>query len=716
MKQSLHNRWRSALLAAMIMSVSEPAVLARDFTYTSPDGRTLTYTVISEQDKTCMTKAGYYNSEDDWESGNRASGTVIIPAKVSDGTDIFTVTELGDYSFFRWAYVGAVLPPTITKVGNKALVSGASFLKVAYPESLTSLDVSETDLAIKYPSDALVTDEGLIFDKKKQIMYYAPSTLKGEYEIPGTVYRINDNAFYLCGELTAVKLPESVTQIGQKAFYMCDGLTSLTLPSMINSLEERAFAACTNLTKIVSMKPVPVNLRKDVFSADVYQSAILDVPEDYISEYLANGWGNFVNIHEGGFPTREFEDDNYKYRLIENPDAPAAVLLGPAVSPFTATSVTLPVYLTAGEPGANPVNYYLTGIGYNAFRRYTQLATVNLDKDKSKIRIIHSYAFEGCENLTSMTFNDVIKTIGAGAFSQCRNLQKVILPNSLTEIGGAAFSNCEKLSEVVFGSALQTIGRSAFNKCSSLSNVTLPPGVVDIGSSAFAKCGISHIIIGPNVTKIGTSALSDNLTNSVTITAQVPPVIYNNTFGSAEELIVQDNPGQTVVADRYKAANHWSNFKIVHGMVLAEKIVADVQRLTYKADSSVQISANVEPANATLQDIFWRSTNPDVATVDNFGCVTFHPIVTGDGDTAPECKIIAETLYANGPVLELNVEGIDAGVEDILIDSPAQGVDRNASYEVYNLNGSKLGGSIDNLAAGVYILRQGSVVEKVLVK
>ncbi len=37
-------------------------------------------------------------------------------------------------------------------------------------------------------------------------------------------------------------------------------------------------------------------------------------------------------------------------------------------------------------------------------------------------------------------------------------------------------------------------------------------------------------------------------------------------------------------------------------------------------------------------------------------------------------------------------------------------------YEVYRLNGVMVGNSIDNLAPGIYIVRQGNVVKKISVK
>ena len=60
------------LLLGAILSLP---VMARDFTY-KYEGQTLTYTVIDEDAKTCMTKAG----GGVYSPGNNVSGDLVIPS------------------------------------------------------------------------------------------------------------------------------------------------------------------------------------------------------------------------------------------------------------------------------------------------------------------------------------------------------------------------------------------------------------------------------------------------------------------------------------------------------------------------------------------------------------------------------------------------------------------------------------------------------------
>ena len=59
---------------------------------------------------------------------------------------------------------------------------------------------------------------------------------------------------------------------------------------------------------------------------------------------------------------------------------------------------------------------------------------------------IGDQAFNGCENLTSVTIPDSVTEIGDHAFHGCENLTSVTIPDSVTEIGYDAFRYCENLT------------------------------------------------------------------------------------------------------------------------------------------------------------------------------------------------------------------------------------------------------------------------------
>lgn len=81
-------------------------------------------------------------------------------------------------------------------------------------------------------------------------------------------------------------------------------------------------------------------------------------------------------------------------------------------------------------------------------------------------------AFYGATNLSSVTMNESITSIGVGSFKWCTRLATLNLPNSITEINDYAFQNCTSLTTLTFPSSLARIGRLVFDGCSSISELT----------------------------------------------------------------------------------------------------------------------------------------------------------------------------------------------------------------------------------------------------
>lgn len=132
---------------------------------------------------------------------------------------------------------------------------------------------------------------------------------------------------------------------------------------------------------------------------------------------------------------------------------------------------------------------------------------------------------------------------------------------------------------------------------------------------------------------------------------------------------------------------------------------------------TIQLNAKLAPANVTQSRLFWRSTNPEIATVDHNGVVAVsNKLATSRAEGDNTCKIIAESIYANGPVLEVTINGGDTGGIEGITDCENDDIDYAHSYDVYGINGVKVGNSIEGLEKGVYIIRQGSLVKKIAIK
>ena len=120
------------------------------------------------------------------------------------------------------------------------------------------------------------------------------------------------------------------------------------------------------------------------------------------------------------------------------------------------------------------------------------------------ITSISKYAFQGCNNLTSITIPFVGATkdgtsdtrlgyiFGASSYSDNDDyvpisLQTVIITGGAS-IGNLAFEGCSNLTSVAISNSVTSIGGGAFSGCSSLISITIPNSVTYIGNSAFAGC------------------------------------------------------------------------------------------------------------------------------------------------------------------------------------------------------------------------------------
>lgn len=485
--------------------------------------------------------------------------------------------------------------------------------------------------------------------------------------IPNSVDKIDHSAFISCSKLTSVTIPNSVSFIGNFAFAYCPKLTSVIIPYSVTKIFDKAFYECTGLKK----SAYPSGLDKPF-------------PKGYSIEYPREG-----AIFEDGF------------------------IYGPEKKTI--------YFAPLSFEGEYVIPNSVTKIDYGAFCYCSGLTSVTIPNSVTRIEMS---AFKSCSGLTSVTIPDCVTHISDFVFSGCSGLTSVTIPNSVKYIKNYAFDGCSGLTSVTFGNSVTDINMDAFYGCTALTEVILPPSVMRIGSSAFAgNSKLASIIMGHNVRDIGPKAFDRCPVQTVSITAQTPPNAGDDTFSDySGNLYLQ---GQQA-ADAYsRGQNCWRNFQ-VHVMIEpTEMKVEGDKTLNGKPGDTFQLTAKLYPENVTLPQVFWRSTNPDIAAVDANGLVTLRAdmsdvkaLTEGDDTTTRSCKIIAESLYADGPVAEFTVNDVTSGIEDVTVDGGNESgdIDFSAPAEIYNLQGVRVSDSVENLANGIYIVRQGNNFKKIVVK
>ncbi len=129
------------------------------------------------------------------------------------------------------------------------------------------------------------------------------------------------------------------------------------------------------------------------------------------------------------------------------------------------------------------------GIGKEAFKN----SAIREVKLSNTIESIESHAFENCENLQGIEFNDNLTTIGDSTFFGCKGIKRIKLGNT-TSIGEYSFYDCTNLEDVQLGN-IRSIGCSAFRRCSKLKELVIPITTKTIENFAFAYSGLERLVI-----------------------------------------------------------------------------------------------------------------------------------------------------------------------------------------------------------------------------
>ena len=297
---------------------------------------------------------------------------------------------------------------------------------------------------------------------------------------------------------------------------------------------------------------------------------------------------------------------------------------------------TITPYSLGGFTGSLVSNEYVDGLG---------ILTFNQD-----VSTIGSWAFHGCDNLTSMTLPESVTTIGGSAFDQCSNLTSISLPDGLALIKSYSFADCSSLTSLILPNQLTTIEHCAFNGCSSLNEITLPESLTSIGEFAFANCrGLTRI----------------------TVLSKTPPTGGRLMFDSTNNCPIYV---PTASVDAYLNSQYWNDYSsriFPADAVRVSSVSLNKNSLELPIGKSETLVATILPSNATNKSVTWSSNNTSVATVSSSGEVkakalgsAIITVKTNDGGKTATCSVTvtAEIISVTG--VSINPPSLSMAVGD----------------------------------------------------
>ena len=546
-----------------------------------------------------------------------------------------------------------------------------------------------------------------------------------------SVTSIGESAFDYCSRLTSVVIPNSVTTIDYKAFANCSGLTSVTIPNSVTAIGGWAFINCTRLSSVSfnAEKCIKMGYRKDVQGVYFVFAGCTSLTTltigDKVTTIPSNAFRKcsaLTSVTIGNSVTSIGFNAFYDCSKLTSVTIPNSVthigdeafsgcskLTSVIFNAEKCIEIGLPIFKNCTSLSCLTIGDKVSIIPKLSFYNFTSLV---VDRNNGKydsrdncnaiietstnelikgckstlipnsVTSIGESAFAYCSGLTSVTIGNSVTTIGRGAFAGCSGLTSVTIGNSVTSIGGAAFSGCSGLTSVTIPNSVTTIGDGAFRSCSGLTSVTIGNSVTTIGDFAFCFCsGLTSVTIGNSVTTIGDYAFGgcSGLT-SVTIPNSVTS-IGEFAFQSCSGLTSVSIPNFVTSIGEY-AFSHCPGLT----SVTIGNSVTSIGDRAFSGCSGLTklVSLAVEPPTCD---------NGTFKEVDKTTCQLLVPEESiNKYKTADQWKEFLNILGYNG-------------VDDVSVDS------QNAVYEVYNLQGVRVGGGMreeevtaDVLPHGVYIL------------
>ena len=620
-------------------------------------------------------------------------GDMIIPSEVMYNGKSYSVTIIVEGAFSGCSKLTSItLPPSLTFVSDNAFY-GCNTLNAVYISDLEAFFKIryEIDFDRGTPgSNNPLYYAGHLFLNGKEIKdleipnnitgingfacvgWYALKSLK----IPNSVTLIDDYAFEGCSGLTSVTIPNSVTTIGSRAFSGCSGLasiivesgnkkydsrnncnaiietssntlligckntiipnsvttigysafsgcsglTSVTIPNSVTSIGSWAFYNCTGLKTIVSEIEKPFNIY--CFSDETYKNAELIVPKGTKAAYQATeGWNKFVKITESVDVNTIIENGIY-YKIKSDGTLEVTGL------DKSTTVADIPSSITV-----NGAKYRVTSIGARAFEGRSDITYLSL---QYSIKSIGEYAFIDCGSNMTVNIANLEAwckmELGNEHSSPLSSASKVLLydvettsisiPETVTSIGKYTFYQCKSLTSLYISGSVTSIGSSAFEDCTGLTSVTLSEGLASIGGSSFEGCsGITSITIPSTVTSIALNAFKEcNSLNDITSKIQQPFAIEENVFNTYSTATLKVPVG---TKSAYQSTAGWYLFKnITDGQTEMDDVLFTIDGLTYQGTKSAKTVLVTSVNNGLVSveipaSVSYEGTTYQVTGVDN---------------------------------------------------------------------------------------------------
>jgi len=537
-------------------------------------------------------------------------------------------------------------------------------------------------------------------------------------QLPKNVKKIEPRAFMNSG-ISEITMPGGIEVIGKMAFASCANLSAVSTKAQI--IEEKAFAGCTNLAQIELLEGVNEvksfafskyevgelkDLSTEVNSGSNHCDMVINIPQ------------SLVLVEDGAFyarPIKEFTiSSNEVYKQVYG-----ALFSIDEMMLINASSEYVKTVLADGN---NPLPDTIEALGFGAFSYGYGMDSINLSEGLLRI---DGFALSGVpyiegntlpasvENLDSFSLAGLsfygdfdtaaVASLGPNALSKLNVYGRIILSNvnnieagdsmhsgalsyatavdgiefsaSLPEdnVLGKAFTYCNTKEYIVSSSELSVENGVLMNAAktrlicypaaSEEESYTIPDTVEVLDDYAiFAPSMLDELRLNDGLKKLGEYSVAINTSKGANI--RIPDGVtsiadtaigYDAGLSKVEQLcIITDSENEAI-----------KNFAIANDFALAigGEPVVNNDNIILNGDETFKLEVD----NLDQSRVYYSSTDPEIATIDENGNITPHEkgetyVVAAEGAAYYKAHV---TVKSRGTAYTENFDYLDyAPIED----------------------------------------------------
>ena len=448
-------------------------------------------------------------------------------------------------------------------------------------------------------------------------------------KIPNITINILERMFYECDSLVEINLPNTLQTIGDHAFYKCSSLTEIEIPDKVITVCGNAFSDCTSLTKVV----IPQSVEEIWQSAFSHCESLTDLTiSEGVTAIYSNAFEYNKSLAKVTLPDSLQTLGDYAFQYC---DVLSDVQLGAGLK-------TVPKYCFYEDPELVSVvlPQQMTTVDEFAFGNCTKFTDVTMNRN------VTSAAVNAFSYPAKLTIHGVAGTY-AEDFASENNIKFAALNTNTTAI------KLNKTSlELGRGySALLTASITPSDSADELTWTSSDEDIVTVdenGKIEGINGGEASIIVMSGdvmetcdvkvyeaVSSVSVSPYSYEGTtgNTVQLEASIYPsnATYQDvTWSSDNDDIATVDSNGLVTLGKYGTATITATTKDMSRKDTCVVTVKDIavtgvslnaKNVTIAIGEEKELTATIQPENASNKNVTWTSSKPDVVSV-NAGKIT----------------------------------------------------------------------------------------------